>query len=163
MFRIVLLSFVVPAVWSQTQIEHGESLFFNAEKGCGSCHALKGKGTAVGPDLSGIGRLSPAAIAMAARSTVTQYVDVIKVKGGDSFPGFTAAKTADKLTIFDLSKTPPEKKEFAPADVTRSGNDKWKHPPAAVKIESQDFADIIAYIRFASSGARKTVEPSEVQ
>jgi mono/diheme cytochrome c family protein len=163
MFRIVLLLFVAPSVWSQTQIERGEALFLNAEKGCGSCHALKGKGTAVGPDLSGIGRLTPAAIAMAAHSTVTQYVEVIKVKGGDSFPGYTAAKTADKLTVFDLSKNPPEKKEFAPADVTRSGNDKWKHPPAVAKMEGQDFADIIAYIRFAASGAKKTVEPSEVQ
>ena len=84
-------------------------------------------------------------------------------QGGDSFPGYTAAKTADKLTIFDLSKNPPEKKELPPADVSRSGNDKWKHPPAVAKMEGQDFADIIAYIRFAANGSKKTVEPSEVQ
>ena len=36
------------AVPSQT--DRGEALFFDAEKGCASCHALKGKGTAVGPD-----------------------------------------------------------------------------------------------------------------
>ena len=30
-------------------------------------------------------------------------------------------------------------------------------------MEGQDFADIIAYIRFAASGAKKTVELSEVQ
>ena len=162
MFRIVLLLFVVPALWSQTQIERGEALFFNAEKGCGSCHALKGKGTAVGPDLTGIGRLTPAAIAMAARSSVTQYVEVLKVNG-ESFPAFTASKTADKLIVYDLSKTPPEKKELAAADVTKSGNDKWKHPPSVAKIGNQDLADIIAYIRFAASGVKKTVEPSEVQ
>jgi mono/diheme cytochrome c family protein len=162
MLRIVSLLFAVPVLWSQTQIERGETLFMNAEKGCGSCHALKGKGTAVGPDLSGIGRLAPAGIAMAARSTVTQYVEVLKV-GGESFPAFTVSKTADKLIVYDLSKTPPEKKELTAADVSRSGNDKWKHPPAVTKIDNQAFADIIAYIRFAASGAKKTVEPSEVQ
>src|SRR5690349_16076086 len=103
MFRIALL-LLIPAAWSQTQIERGEQLFYAAGTGCGTCHALKGKGTAVGPDLRGIGRLAPAAIAMAAKSTVTQYVEVIKVKGGDSFPGYTASKDGDNLTVFDLSK-----------------------------------------------------------
>jgi len=161
MFRIALL-LLVQAAMAQTQIEHGESLFY-AANGCGGCHALKGKGTAVGPDLSGIGRLSPQAIAMAARSTVTQYVEVIKVKGGDSFPAYTSSKTGDKVIVFDLSKTPPEKQELAAADITKSGNDKWKHPPAVNKIDNKDFADIVAYVRFAASGARKAVDPSEVQ
>jgi len=162
MHWISLLLFV-QAASAQTQIERGEALFLNAEKGCATCHALKGKGTAVGPDLTGIGRLGPAAIAMAARSPVTQYVDVLKVKDGGSFPAFTASKAGDKIIVFDLSKNPPEKKELVAADVTKSGNDKWKHPPAVAKMEGQDFADIIAYIRFAASGTKKTVEPSEVQ
>ena len=83
MFWIVLLM-AQAAVPSQT--ERGEALFFDAQQGCGSCHALKGKGTAVGPDLTGLGRLGPQAIAMAARSTVTQYVQVVKLKAGGSFP-----------------------------------------------------------------------------
>ena len=66
----------------------------------------KRKGTAVGPDLTGIGRLGPAAIAMAARSTVTQYVEVLKVKDGGSFPAFTASKAGDKIIVFDLSRIP---------------------------------------------------------
>ena len=49
-----------------SQVERGEALFFEAQTGCANCHALKGKGTAVGPDLMGIGKLPPAAIAMAA-------------------------------------------------------------------------------------------------
>ena len=53
MHWISLLLFV-QAASAQTQIERGEALFLNAEKGCATCHALKGKGTAVGPDLTGI-------------------------------------------------------------------------------------------------------------
>ena len=162
MFWTVLLLFAQAAL-AQTQTERGENLFFNTEKGCGGCYALKGKGTAVGPDLTGIGRLAPAAIAMAARSTVTQYVEVIKVKDGDSFPAYIASKDGDNVTVFDLSKQPPAKKVLAATAFTKSGNDTWKHPPAVTKIDNKDLADIIAYIRFAASGAKKAVDPSEVQ
>ena len=89
MFWIVLLM-AQAAVPSQT--ERGEALFFDTQQGCASCHLLKGKGTAVGPDLAGIGRLAPQAIAMAARSTVTQYVQVAKLKSGGSFPAMTGKK-----------------------------------------------------------------------
>jgi cytochrome c551/c552 len=71
---------------AQTQIERGEALFLDPALGCGTCHALKGKGTAIGPDLKGIARLSPAGIAMAVRSSVTQYVQVVTLKSGESFP-----------------------------------------------------------------------------
>ena len=55
-----------------TQIERGEALFFGSPPACGTCHSLKGRGTAIGPDLKGVARLSPAGIAMAIRSTVTR-------------------------------------------------------------------------------------------
>ena len=150
------------AVPSQT--ERGEALFFDAQKGCAGCHALKGKGTSVGPDLTVIGKLPAAAIAMAARSTVTQYVQVVKLKSKESFPAMTGAKDATSVTLFDLSKTPPEKKVVAPGDIASfSGNDAWKHPPAASKISAEQLADIVAYIKFAATGSRKPVDPSEAQ
>ena len=150
------------AVPSQT--DRGEALFFNAQNGCATCHALKGKGTAVGPDLTGIGKLPPAAIAMAARSTVTQYVQVIKLKSKESFPAMTGPKDATSVTLFDLSKMPPEKKVIAPGDIaSAAGNDAWKHPPAVAKISPEQLADIVAYIKFASTGSRKAVDPSEAR
>ena len=147
-----------------SQVERGEALFFDAQKGCATCHALKGKGTAVGPDLTGIGKLPPAAIAMAARSTVTQYVQVVHLKSKESFPAMTAGKDDKAITLFDLSKMPPEKKAIAPGDVaSMSGNDTWKHPPAAAKIGAAQLADILAYIKFAATGSRKAVDASEAQ
>src|ERR1039457_4408310 len=143
MIWIVLLM-AQAAVPSQT--ERGEALFFDAQQGCGTCHALKGKGTAVGPDLTGIGRLGPQAIAMAARSTVTQYVQVVKLKSGETFPGMVVKKDEKSVVLFDLSKNPPEKKELAAADIgSMTGNDVWKHPPSANKIDAEKLADIVAY------------------
>lgn len=162
MFWIVLL-FFAQAASSQTQIERGEALFLDAEKGCGSCHALKGKGTAVGPDLTGIGRLTPAAIVMAARSSVTQYVEVVKPKDGESFPAFTASTEGKNVTVFDLSKKPPEKRVLTAGEFTKSGNDKWRHPPSVTQIDPTQMADIVAYIKYAASGSKKAVDPSEVQ
>ena len=135
MFWIVLFLAQAAAVPSQT--DRGEVLFFDAQQGCAGCHALKGKGTAVGPDLTGLGRLAPAAIAMAARSTVTQYVQVVKLKSGESFPAIAGKKDEKVVVLFDLSKSPPEKKEVAPSDIgSQGGNDVWKHPPAANKIDA---------------------------
>src|SRR6516162_1806710 len=106
MFWIVLL-FAQAAVPSQT--ERGEALFFDAQNGCGNCHSLKGKGNAIGPDLTVMGRLAPAAVAMAARSTVTQYVQVVKLKSKESFPAITGKKDDKSVVLFNLSKMPPEK------------------------------------------------------
>ena len=162
MFWIVLFLAQAAAVPSQT--ERGEALFLDAQKGCASCHVLKGKGTAVGPDLTGLGRLSPAAVAMAARSTVTQYVTVVKLKDGTSFPGMTVKKDDKTVVVYDLSKTPPEKKELAAGDIaSQGGNDVWKHPPAANKIGSEQLADVVAYIKYAATGSKKAVDPGEVR
>ena len=162
MFWIAL--FLAQAAAVPTQTERGEALFFDAQKGCGSCHALKGKGTAVGPDLTGLGRLAPAAIAMAARSTVTQYVQVAKLKSGGSFPAMTGKKDDKTVVLFDLSKNPPEKMEVAPSDIGSMGsNDVWKHPPAANKIDAEQLADIVAYIKYASTGTKKAVDPADVR
>src|ERR1039457_5325566 len=162
MFWIVLLM-AQAAVPSQT--ERGEALFFDAQQGCGSCHALKGKGTAVGPDLTGLGRLGPQAIAMAARSTVTQYVQGIKLKsGGAGFPAMTGKKDDKGVVLFDLSKNPPEKKVVAPDDIASSNsNDMWKPTAAASKIEPEKLADIVAYIKYASTGSKKAVDPADVR
>ena len=150
------------AVPSQT--ERGEALFFDAEKGCANCHALKGKGTAIGPDLTGIGKLPPAAIAMAVRSTATQYVQVVKLKSNESFPAMTGAKDANSVTLFDLSKNPPEKKVVAPGDIaSTAGNDAWKHPPAVAKISPEQLADIVSYIKYVATGSRKAVDPSDAR
>jgi mono/diheme cytochrome c family protein len=161
MFWIVLL-FAQAAVPSQT--ERGEALFFDAQTGCANCHALKGKGTAIGPDLTVMGRLAPAAMAMAARSTVTQYVQVAKLKSGGSFPAMTGKKDDKVVVLYDLSKTPPEKKEVAPGDIaSMGGNDAWKHPPAASKISNEQLADIVAYVKFVATGTKKAVSPDDVR
>jgi mono/diheme cytochrome c family protein len=150
------------AVPSQT--DRGQALFTEAQNGCFNCHALKGKGTAVGPDLTGIGHLAPAAIAMGVRSTATQYVQNVKLKSGESFPTMPGKKEQNGVSLYDLSKMPPELHVVQESDIASTGaNDKWKHPPAIGKLTDQEIADVIAYVRFAATGTRKAVSPDEVK
>jgi hypothetical protein len=59
---------------------------------------------------------------------------------------------------------PPEKKEVAPSDIASTGsNDVWKHPPAANKIGNEQLADIVAYIKYATTGTKRAVDPADVR
>jgi putative heme-binding domain-containing protein len=161
MIWIVLLM-AQAAVPSQT--DRGQAVFMDAQKGCVSCHALKGQGTAVGPDLTGMGRLAPAAIAMGVRSTATQYVQNVKLKSGQSFPAMTGKKDEKGLSLYDLSKMPPELEVVQQSDIaSMTGNEKWKHPPAIGKLTDQEIADVIAYVRYAATGTKRAVAADEVK
>jgi mono/diheme cytochrome c family protein len=143
-----------------TQIGRGEALFFDTAHGCGGCHALKGKGTAVGPDLRDVSRLSPKGVAMAVRATVTQYVQVVKLKDGRSFP----AMPPKGEQVYDLSKTPPEAIQAGAADVaSMTPNNGWKHPASGQNLTDQQMADLVAYIRFAGANNRTPVAPDDIK
>lgn len=148
---------------SSNQLDRGEALFNDTANGCVSCHALKGKGTAVGPDLKGVSRLSPKGIAMAVRSTVTQYVQTAKVKGGGTFPAMTGAPEGDNVVVFNLSKMPPEKQLVGKGDVSFSANAGWKHPPSDKKLTDEQIADLVAFIRYAGAGNKQPVSPDDIQ
>jgi mono/diheme cytochrome c family protein len=156
-FYLLLAQAAVP-----TQIERGEALFNDSTRGCVSCHALKGKGTAVGPDLKDISRVFPKGIAMGIRSTVTQYVQVVKLKSGESFPAMPPKDNATE--IYDLSKNPPAAVKATKADVASlTGNAGWKHPPAGYKLTDAEMADLVAYIRYAGANNRQPVSPDDIK
>ncbi|HUI81183.1 MAG TPA: c-type cytochrome [Bryobacteraceae bacterium] len=143
------------------QVQRGDALF--AER-CAQCHALKGRGTAVGPDLSVMGRLPARAIATAIRSTVTEYVQTVKLISGETFPGMPLAGDDTHTKFFDVSKTPPELRQLDRADiVSTTPNATWKHPPALAGYTDQQVADITAYVRYAVTGTVKPIDPSDVQ
>ncbi len=161
MYWVVLL-FLAQAAAGPSQTDRGEALFFESPGGCGTCHALKGKGTAIGPDLRGIARVSPSGIATAIRSTVTQYVQIVKLKSGESFP--TMPPSGDSNKLYDLSKMPPELHEVDKSEIaSMSPNNGWRHPPSVRKYTNEQIADIVAYVRYAGAGIKSEVDPSEVR
>jgi hypothetical protein len=144
------------------QAERGQTLFYGEAK-CGSCHALKGKGTAVGPNLVNIARIPPRAIAMSVRSTRTQYVQAVKVKGKEEFPGMKSSEEGNTVQFYNLAANPPELVKLDKSEFTATDNQTWKHPPASAKLSNEHLADIIAFIRWASFGDKTEIDPSEAQ
>src|SRR5438132_1598944 len=96
------------------QAARGQAIFLdeNLVAHCGGCHSLAGKGTAVGPDLSRLARLSPSAITKAIRATLTEYVKMVALKAGGEFPGIPAARNTGTLQYYDLSAKPPALRKF---------------------------------------------------
>src|SRR5689334_14274131 len=91
------------------QAVRGEQIFFETAQpmACGTCHMLNNKGTGIAPDLTRWSRMAPRAVGMAIKATVTENVIMAKV-GGKEFPAAKGKEEGDKITIYDLSKTPPE-------------------------------------------------------
>jgi cytochrome c553 len=152
------------------QAARGQAFFFDetAARHCGSCHALAHKGTAVGPDLTRLARLNARAIVSAIRATRTQYVQNIKLKDGTEFPGMPAAKPGAKddagAQYYDLSATPPALRTVASKDLAAvADNSSWKHPPESAGYTAPQLADVIAYIKWASYGDTKGVNPDDIE
>jgi len=162
MFWVILLWAPTAAV--QQQVQRGETLFFESSRGCATCHALKNRGTAIGPDLSVIGRLSPQAIVTAIRSSVTQYVQEVRLKAAPPFPGMPAGEDEKTVRFYDLSKTPPELRTVDRSELASTvSQQKWKHPPSVSDYTSAQLADIICYLRFTVKGVAEVVDPADVE
>lgn len=148
------------------QAKRGQALFVDAanENHCGTCHALGGAGTAVGPDLTRLARVNPKGIVMAILATRTQYVQTVKVKGGSTFPGMKVTEDDKIVQYYDLSVKPPELKKIEKAQIESAlDNATWKHPPEATGYTAEQLADIIAYIRWASFGDTRGVDPKDLE
>src|ERR1035441_6725898 len=91
------------------QTRRGRELFLKSPKGiaCGTCHAMAGVGTAVGPDLAKMASLAtPGGLVAVIQMETTSNVQEVKTAAG-SFPGIQKQKQGDEFEIWDLSPTPP--------------------------------------------------------
>jgi hypothetical protein len=148
------------------QAARGQAAFFdeNVAAHCGGCHSLAQKGTAVGPDISRLSRLNARAIVMAIRATRTQYVQVVRLKNGKEFPGMPGATDSATVQYYDLSVTPPAIRKLEKSGIASTGdNAAWKHPPESAGYTAQQLADVIAYIKWASYGDTKGVNPADTE
>jgi putative heme-binding domain-containing protein len=148
------------------QAARGQAFFLDQTnpKHCGTCHSLAKQGTAVGPDISKLARLNPRAILMAIRATRTEYVQNVKLKNGTEFAGMPGAQDATTAQYYDVSVTPPVLRKLDRSDIASTGdNSVWKHPPESAGYTSQQLADVIAFIKWASYGDTKGVKVEDVE
>ena len=163
---LLVSAYSVMAAGPPAQAARGQAAFFdeNVAAHCGGCHSLAQKGTAVGPDLTRLAHLNARAIVMAIRATRTQYVQWIKLKDGKEFAGMPGAKDETTVQYYDVSATPPALKKLGKSDIASVGdNASWKHPPESAGYTAQQLADVIAYIKWASYGDTKGVNPADTE
>jgi len=90
------------------------------------------------------------------------YVQEYKTKEGD-FVGIPKEGTSNSQ-IWDLTDNKPALKEMKPGDITsQKQNEKWKHPPATATYTPQELADLIAWLKYASTGKNVEIKLSDVQ
>ena len=148
------------------QTKRGRALFQQSPKGtpCATCHSMAGIGTAVGPDLTTLAKLAtPRGLVAAMQMTMTVNVQQVKTASG-TFPGIQQEKQGDEIAVWDLSATPPVlRKLTSKAILSMTRDQQWKHPPAATEYTSQEFADIVGFLRWAATGSQREITVAEIE
>jgi len=148
------------------QAARGKAIFFDAAKKnhCGTCHALDKAGTAVGPDLTGIARLSPKGIEVSIMSSRTVHSKEIELKTKEKMAAMIVSETATELTFYNLDASPPERKVVEKSAIFAvRDNSTWRHPPESTGASKETLADAIAYIRWVAFGDTKGVKVEDLE
>jgi hypothetical protein len=147
------------------QIERGRELFTNAKKGvaCKTCHSLAGIGTAIGPDLTTLAANgSVHSIVMTMHMTMTEHVYRIKTAVA-SFPGILKEKKGTLVEYYDLSLIPPVLRTLSANQIISAERDeKWRHPPALANYSAQELADVIGFLKFATTGSQQDIAAADI-
>ncbi len=86
----------------------GAQVFLRPELGCVACHAVKGQGGTIGPDLGALGTAQPVEFIIGAivdpqREVKEGYNSVqVITKGGDEYQGLLAREDARELVVRDV-------------------------------------------------------------
>jgi mono/diheme cytochrome c family protein len=148
------------------QVQRGAALFFNAAKDayCGACHALDGRGTAVGPDLTKVANRTPREIAAATRKRRPEHVVTAHMKDGDSFPALAVLQESGSVKLLDLTTFPPVLRTLEPAEIESiASRAEWTHDPFLKGIGPEQMADLVTYIRWIALGDSRPVSGEELK
>lgn len=149
------------------QVVRGQEVFEKSAKGaaCATCHQIKNIGTAVGPDLTKLASVVGShGLVKTIQMQSTEYVQEVKTADGKTFSGILKQKQGDELQIWNLSEAKPVLLTLASKDVTSMSREtKWKHPPTSAGYSSQELADIIGFLKWASTGSRTVIKIEDVE
>lgn len=124
----------------------GRELFFDALRGvnrCGTCHALEGIGSAIGPNLASGGPHSETAIRAGKPSSIRQA----RLKSGENFPALIVEQ-GDWVKLYDLGASPPVLRTLAKGEAGFTGNSAWRHANATSNYTDAELAAVASYLDF---------------
>jgi hypothetical protein len=125
---------------------------------------MAGLGTAVGPDLTKMTSLATARglVSMMQMESTTNVQEVTVAAG--AFPGIQKQKQGEEFEIWDLSQAPPVLRKLTSKEIVSMTRDqRWKHPPTTAGYTSQELADIIGFLRWATNGSQKEIKAADIE
>jgi hypothetical protein len=66
------------------------------------------------------------------------------------------------VEVWDLSQIPPVFHKVSKEIASMKGKTTWKHPLATVDYTTQELADLVGFVKLASTGSSKVVKPEDV-
>jgi len=144
----------LPGFNGPPQAGRGRALFFDpARANCGVCHAVGGRGIAIGPELTSLPMKSQAELASAMNATASRHVLTAKLQTGEQFPALLAAQNGDEVRLYDLTAPPPVLRTFARSQiVSLVESPAWRHADVVKDYSAQELEDVAAYLHWAATG-----------
>jgi len=146
---------------AETQVEGdpaaGEKVFWSSKAGCGNCHAIRGKGSRMGPDLSNVGGTQP--LTLIRESVLEPSKDpsfigkesvTVTLKNGTVIRGVARNRTNYSLQVIDKQGelhliSPAEVKELSVAEQSGMPADYGK------RLTKDELRDLLAFLAHQTS------------
>ena len=124
-------------------------LLFEGKGECSDCHAVRGEGSRVGPDLTRIGLVRRAG--EIERSLLDPAAEVqpenrfykVSPKSGDAVVGRLLNRDTFTVQLIDFDE---RLRSFEIAELREHGFDATPMPPARDKLSTQEVADVVSYL-----------------
>ncbi len=144
----------MPSFGGPPQAARGHALFFDPPRNhCGACHAVGGRGIAVGPDLTALPVKSPTELTSLIHATRSRHVLNAKLANGEEFPALLAEQNGNHVRLYDLTLPPPVLRALARRDVVSLvENQTWRHEDFVKDYSVAELQDIVVYLRWAATG-----------
>jgi len=132
-------------------VERGQQVYAeNAAAGCPRCHAVRGQGSDVGPDLSRIAatlsreQLVQSLLEPNARIAPGFGTVGVTLRNGQRIDGTLKDETATHLVV--VAGTPPAEQRIAKADVTERTNPISAMPPMGLMLKPRELRDLVEFL-----------------
>jgi mono/diheme cytochrome c family protein len=141
----------MPSFKGPAAAARGHELFSDpARANCGFCHAVGGRGIAIGPDLT---VSKPAEMLSEIGATHSRHVVTAKLKNGEEFPALLVEQNVQEIRLYDLTLSPPVMRTLLRAEIISLGpNSSWRHSNFVKDYSRAELEEIVVYLRWAASG-----------
>jgi len=141
----------MPSFKGPAAAARGHELFFDPIRGnCGVCHAVGGRGIAIGPDLTSS---KPSEILSEIGATRSRHVLIAKLKTGEEFPALLVEQTRDQARLYDLTQSPPVMRTLlSPEVLSLVPNASWRHSDFVKDYSPPELDEVVVYLRWVASG-----------